>query len=428
MPFTSARWEFGVASVIVTIAVAIAVTSGASLSGAGPSRYLAAWAGDEDGNDSDFMAILDVTPHGMAPYGKVVATRPVGMKALNPHHTEHVLDPSGILFANGFAGDRSFRFDLRRPVQPALLGAIDSPKDVRYVHSFVRIPGGHVMATYQAEAVDREGAGGIAEFDRDGHFVRKSSSRVNGIEPALLRPYSLTAVAALDRIVVGCGAMPFPATWNGPHAAELRTHFEHEHRGFHVQIFRLSNLELLETIPLPDAGPEGRTGGSKEPRVLSDGRTVLMATGEGALFKIDHLDSHASVTRVYMFDGRAAMAVVVGNYWIQAVSTIHSIESLDVTDPIRPVEVSRVRLGDRLLAHWVSADADGKRLIVADRGDGPGEARLWMVDVNPATGGLTVDTRFRNEGAAEPGFSFNLQNWPHGPTGPAIPHGSVFLP
>jgi hypothetical protein len=422
------RYEAEVTLVIVILVVIVTALARGSVSGAVPSRYLATWVGDEDSGDSDFLAILDVTPHGRQSYGKVVATRPVGMKALNPHHTEHVLDPSGILFANGFAADRSFRFDLRTPTQPVLLGVIGTPTDVHYIHSFVRVPGGHVIATYQAEGAAREGAGGIAEFDQEGHFIRKSSSRVEGIEPALLRPYSLTVVPALDRLVIGCGAMVFQTSWNGPHAGELRTHLEHEHRGFHVQVFRLSDLQLLETIPLPDKNQEGRTGGSKEPRLLSDGKTVLMATGEGALFKIDHLDSRATVTRVYAFDGRAAMAVVIGKYWIQAVSTMHSLESLDVTDPAHPREASRVQLGNRLLAHWVSWDAGGHRLVVADSGAGGGETRLWMVNVDPSTGTLAVDARFRNDGAAEPGFSFNLQDWPHGSTGPAIPHGSVFVP
>jgi hypothetical protein len=66
-------------------------------------------------------------------------------------------------------------------------------------------------------------------------------------------------------------------------------------------------------------------------------------------------------------------------------------------------------------------------VIVADRGDGAGEARLWMVDIDPTTGQLKVDTRFRNEGSDQPGFSFDLPEWPHGQTGPAIPHGSVFV-
>lgn len=188
-----------------------------ALGGAGPSQFLAVWTGDEDRRHPDFLAILDVTPREPR-YGTVVATRPVGFAALDPHHTEHALDPGQILFANGFAGDRSFRFDLRQPQSPRLLGSLATGAGVHYIHSFARAPGGRILATYQAEGPDREGAGGIAEFSQDGRFARKSSARVDGIEPGLLRPYSMAVVPLLDRIVVGCSAMLFPPTWDEPHA------------------------------------------------------------------------------------------------------------------------------------------------------------------------------------------------------------------
>jgi hypothetical protein len=401
-----------------------------TLDGAGPSRFLAVWTGDEDRRHPDFLAILDVSPQGPR-YGKVITTLPVGFSALDPHHTEHALEPGRILFANGYAGDRSFRFDLRQPQRPRLLGSLDTGSDVHYLHSFVRAPGGRVLATYQAEGPNREGAGGIAEFSLDGRLVRKSSARVEGIEPALLRPYSMAVVPVLDRIVVGCSAMLFPATWDEPHAKAMRTQMEHEHRGIHVQVYRLSDLKLLETVALPEESQDARITGAKEPRLLEDGRTVLMSTGDGALFKIDHLESRPAITRVHTFgEERCAcgVPVVVGHFWMQPMANAHAILSLDVADPAHPKEVSRVRLGDRLLAHWLSWDPGGNRLIVADSGAPGGEHRLWIVALDPTTGHLEVDRRFGNPGSDEPGFSFDTPQWPHGATGPAVPHGTVFVP
>ncbi len=40
------------------------------------SRYLYVWAGDSDGADSDFLAVIDVQPSS-ATYARVVATLPV---------------------------------------------------------------------------------------------------------------------------------------------------------------------------------------------------------------------------------------------------------------------------------------------------------------------------------------------------------------
>jgi hypothetical protein len=51
-----------------------------------------------------------------------------------------------------------------------------------------------------------------------------------------------------------------------------------------------------------------------------------------------------------------------------------------------------------------------------------------MVNVDPATGALEPDLRFRNADSQQPGFSFDLERWPHGSSGPAVPHGSVFVP
>lgn len=60
-----------------------------------------------------------------------------------------------------------------------------------------------------------------------------------------------------------------------------------------VQLWRLSDLELLKTIELPN-GPRGVEGTeSGEPRLLSDGKTVLVATYRCSLFRLSALDTVA---------------------------------------------------------------------------------------------------------------------------------------
>jgi hypothetical protein len=59
----------------------------------------------------------------------------------------------------------------------------------------------------------------------------------------------------------------------------------------------------------------------------------------------------------------------------------------------------------------------------------PGEAverRLWMLWVDPATGQLSLDHGFRDAGSDRPGIAFDRTTWPHGATGNAVPHGTVF--
>src|SRR5919112_471041 len=77
-------------------------------------RYLFTWVGDEDRSDSDFLAVVDLDRQGDR-YGTIVATTPVGEKGLWPHHTEHELGASRMLFANGFSANRNLLFDLTDP-------------------------------------------------------------------------------------------------------------------------------------------------------------------------------------------------------------------------------------------------------------------------------------------------------------------------
>jgi len=193
-----------------------------------------------------------------------------------------------------------------------------------------------------------------------------------------------------------------------------------------VQVWRLSDLEVMATIDLPP-GPGG--GGNEqpgEPRVLSDGRTVYVATFTCGLYRIDGLASGMPDAEfVHGFGGGGcALPVVVGDFWVQSVPSAHAVVALDVSNTGSPREVSRVTLGDRNFPHWLALDRAGNRLVVGDRGDG--EPRLFVLHVDPATGELSLDEDFRDPGSERPGVDFDRAEWPHGATGPAKPHGTVF--
>src|SRR5436190_7669803 len=87
------------------------------------SRYLVTWVGDIDRSESDFLAVLDVDPRSKT-YTQILNTVPVDVKGTVPHHTEHYFSPGHPLFANGFSGNRSFRFDLIDPLHPRLVGSL----------------------------------------------------------------------------------------------------------------------------------------------------------------------------------------------------------------------------------------------------------------------------------------------------------------
>jgi hypothetical protein len=401
---------FAVASAIC----ACHATTGGPHPRPGGSRFLFAWAGDADKHDSDFLAVVDADPRSRH-YTEVVATVPVGATSTRPHHTEYAMPADGFLWANGFDASRTFVFDLRRPLHPTLARAFGDPSPFGHPHSYARLPGGHVLATMQWEAVgDRHETGGLVEFAADGRVIRSARAAVPDID-AGVRPYSLAVLPGLDRVVTTASDMHLQS------------------RSAAVQIWRLSDLALLQTIVLPP----GRRGDEQwltaEPRVLADGRSVLVNTFTCGLYRLDGLDGATATARwIYSsrWDGRwegagfCAVPEVAGRFWLQPSGPEHAIVSLDVSDTGQPREVGRLTLGDTDVPHWIALEPGGDRLVVT--GYGGLLNRVLVARIDRGTGALSLDRTFTTPGSSQPGIDFGRAAWPHGPTGAAVAHGAVF--
>ena len=376
-------------------------------------RYLFAWTGDEDRQDSDFLTVIDLARDGDR-YGTIVATAPVGERALWPHHTEHELGSSGMLLANGFAANRNLLFDLREPLRPRIVRRWNGAGSLSFLHSFARLPNNHVLATFQAHGPDNVSPGGLAELDEAGQIVRSRSAADPAADQSTLRPYSLAVVPALDRVVVALTYMPIPS-WH-----PLRRSIEHDHSGNQVQVYRLSDLSLIKTIRLPTSDAP------IEPRVLRDGRTVLVASVECRLYRVAGLEgSDPQLEMVHQEAPRGcAMPVVIGNYWIQAHAADHRVFALDIADLSNVRTISSVAFDERQRPHWLATD--GSRIVVVNEPGPRAERRMWMLRLDPATGQLALDRDFRDAGSDRPGIAFDRPVWPHGATGTAVPHGTVF--
>jgi hypothetical protein len=378
-----------------------------------PARYLFTWVGDEDRADSDFLAVIDLARDGDR-YGTIVATTPVGEKGLWPHHTEHELSATKTLFANGFSSSRNFVFDLHDPMHPKVVERFDGAEGLSFLHSFVRLPNGHVLATFQAHGLSNVSPGGLAELDERGHVVRTQSAADTSGDQSTLRPYSLAVVPSLDRVVVALTYMPIP-TWH-----PLRPSIEHDHDGNQVQVYRLSDLSLIKTIKL------SANDGPNEPRVLDDGRTVLVNTVACKLYRVTGLDGrNPQLEMIHQEPSKGcAMPVVIGDYWVQAHAADHRVFSLDIHDLKNVRAVSSVSFDDRQRPHWLATD--GSRIVVVNEPGATAERRMWMLQVNRANGQLALDRDFRDAGSTRPGIAFDRATWPHGATGTAVPHGTVF--
>lgn len=380
-----------------------------------PARHLHVWAADADRAHADFLAVLDVEPDS-GRYGRLVATQPTGDRGAKPHHTEHRMPASGTLFANGYLAGRTYRFDLSEPDRPGLSGSFDGVASYTHPHSYERTPEGNVLITFQGQGPDNVDPGGLVEVTDGGELVRSASAADPARPDALLRPYSLAIVPELDRVVTTSYDMGEDMGFRGGRRGRTEV----------VQVWRLSDLSIVKTIDLPP-GPKGYEDEQPgEPRLLADGRTVLVSTFACGLYRITDLDSDdPGAEWVHSFDGGGcAVPVVHGRWWIEPVPSAHALVSLDVSDPAGPVEADRLVLGRRNFPHWLALDSGGNRIVVADRGDG--ERRIFLVTIDPETGAVALDERFREAGSDRPGWSFDRRTWPHGPGGSAVPHGSVF--
>ena len=372
--------------------------------------YLFIWAGDDGKAGSDFLAVLDANPESPQ-YGRAVASIAVPGKTGTPHHTELEMPAGGFLLANAFGNGRSMVFDLRDPLRPSLVSSFGDLDGYMHPHTYVRLPNGHVLTTFQyrgGHGPKAEG-GGLVEVTPRGELVRSGSAMDPAAAAELIRPYSVVVLPAFDRAVTTNTAM-----------------HEADGNGRTVQVWRLSDLKLLRTMTLPPgpAGSEHQNPG--ELKLLADGRTILVHTFSCGLYQLDGVETDQPPVRhrLTFKDTECAVPLRIGTFWVQTLSKTHALASFDLSDPAQIREVSRLTFDDKQTPHWISADQDGGR-IVMNSGE-YGDHRLFIVNFDKKAGTLALDTRFRDPGSDRPGVSMDGKSWPHGFRGDAYAHGAVF--
>jgi hypothetical protein len=230
-----------------------------------------------------------------------------------------------------------------------------------------------------------------------------------------VRPYSVTPLPAIDRAV---------STTTDMHGVLTGSSF---------QVWRLSDLTLLHTVPLP-TGPRGNEQlDPAEIRALDDG-TVILTTFRCAMYRLTGLDGDAPAAElIYSWNWTAyeadacALGVSRGRWWVQAVANraASALVTLDLRDPSSPVEVARYPMGRWTRPHWLAIDPKADRVVLTS-GAGRTQFRVLVFTLDRATGALAVDSTFRAPGDSIPGVTFDRPSWPHGAAGAAAPHGAVF--
>jgi len=400
---------------LMRLILALTLPVGAAAAPA-PSHYLFVWAMEAQhphastlalmtpalaarrralGLGKDFLAVFDVRPG--PPFGALVAMLPVGAAAM-AHHTNYAEPPDDILYANDWIANRTDVFDLRDPRHPRLLRQFGSVGPYRYPHSFVDLPNGDTLATFQYAGGFNRAPGGLVEFDPRGHVVKTASAAVPG-HPNI-RPYSLAVSATLGRVVTGSADMM------GAQVSHV------------VQVWRLSDLKLIKTLRLPPQRHwfEDTAADASEPRVLADGKTIVVPTFNCGLYLVRHLASDdPTLQHLYDFGYRTCeVPVVVGDFMVETMQSGHAIVSLDLHDPQHPREVSRILLPPDEYPHWLSLEPGGDRLVIT--GYGALATRVRFATIDRRTGRLRLERSTLDFTRA----------WPDGWRGSAIPHGAVF--
>lgn len=375
------------------------------------STQLLVWAWDVDKNADDFLAVVDVDRRSPT-YGRVIRTLPA-RGGRGAHHVEYEMT-TGQLFANSFETGRTFVFDLGEPGHPRQLAEFGDVGAYSHPHSFARTPSGTVLGTFQGLASDHRAVGGLVEMDDRGKLIRAASA-ANRLDPDL-RPYSLTVVPQLDRVVTTSADM---------HGLLV---------GRSVQVWRLSDLTLLHTVLLPP-GPRGDEHlHPAEARVLADGKSVMVTTFRCGMYVLTELNGTpvARLARSFPWSAVAGedtdcnVPVRFGRFWIQPVGTTGAVVAMDVSRPEKPVIVDELPFGVDARPHWLAIEPGGRRLVMT--GGGTLAGGVYLIDMNPETGKLTLAGDLPPGGSRIPGIRFDRDEWPHGKTGPAFAHGAVFRP
>ena len=410
---------------------ALAVTlllASAAPAAAATGHYAFAWSGDPDGKGEDFIAVIDADPASPT-YGALVTSAASGIRSKQNHHTEYWMPEGAMLFANDHKAGTTAVMDLRDPLHPKVHATFNDLAGFSHPHSFLRLPNGHVLASFQVEGTMHHGGdhamagmpgmadeldigakpnlhGGLVEIDNEGHLVRSASTADPARPGDLLMAYSLLPLPAIDRVVVTNSAM----------RSEDRI-------GHTYQVFRLSDLKRLSTNDFDaPVGTYAETN-PEEARAGPDGSVYVQTLGCGIERLTDLATDKPQSKLVWQFPGSfCGVPTIVGHFLIQSVPILHGLVVLDIRDGAHPVEVARTVIDPGFVPHWTVYDATTHRVAVTGETE---EDRLFMLRFDPETGALALDTAF-HDASGRPGFDFTKRAWPHGWTGSAYAHGVVF--
>jgi len=268
-----------------------------------PSKYLAVWTGDEDGKDSDFLAIIDADPHSTK-YGKVLrtATLPAipGAHLLavtrfgktpssfpsnrlnEPHHISEKLTNDHKLFAGGLISGNIFSFDLTDPLnipEPKLVVRYTPSSKFSGTDDIHLLSNGNLLATFMGAGGKTlppalTTPGGLVEFSPDGKFIAEYDAvtsngpnhyRTKENTGPLANPHGIDIREDLNLLITSDFADPVSL-------ATSNEKDQHQQLRSTVRIWNLKARKVTKVVQVPD-GPR------KMKKVIHEEPEGLMSVG-----------------------------------------------------------------------------------------------------------------------------------------------------
>jgi hypothetical protein len=397
--------------------------------GARGQNTLIVWAGDEAHTHPDFITVVDFDPHSPY-YGKVLSTVPLtGPSAIGnePHHVG--LSADGKTFVVGGllsvlrGQDQVFFFDVSHPREPQFIRS-DNPPGASIADEFDSLSNGGFFGTFMGSP-DGANPGRLVEYDAHQQFVQAwpLDPPADGFDP-----HGLAIDEARNLIVTSDFVCPLH-TLLVPDGGEVIL------RGT-VRVWDFAKRSIVRTIVVGDpANPSGTIDVGLIPgdRHL---RAFTAGMADNKLYLID--TQHGTATPVYDF---GPFAVPNAPTWPQLFRITNDgtrlfitlnyagnagkVVQFDISNPEHPRILSYVDLGPGSGPHYLKLTKDEKRLVVSDyflvedlvpagvvKAEGDHKVHVFEVGRDQ----IRLDPRFDLD------FNRDIS------TGPARPHGFVFLP
>jgi len=332
---------------------------------------LLVWAGDQDHQAPDFVAVVDFDPRSSS-YGKVLRTVPLsGTSAVRnePHHVGlssdgKTLALGGLLsILNG--NDEVFFFDVTDPRNPTFLDS-DDPPNASITDEFAALKNGGFLATFMGGA---NGAhpGRVVEYDAD--LKRLQEWPLNPPTDGF-NPHGISLNEAKNIMVTGDFICPLLTLHiDGGHKAHLRGS---------IRVWDLAARTITRTILVGD--PASPAGTMEVQLIPKDSRLRAFTAGmaDGKLYLVDTQNGTATA----VFDFSSFAVPNVQEIWPQIIrinkkgtrlfitlnyaGAAGKVVMFDISRPEQPKVLSVVDLGPGSGPHYLGLTRDEKRLVVTD--------------------------------------------------------------